>query len=142
ASSSTTPTFVTLVTGDTGTAVQVFDSKNAGSRTLSVSSFTINDGNSGNNYGPVTKNTAAGTINPAQTSTGVTSSKNPSALNEPVTFTATVTNMNTSPKPTGTVTFTYTNAALNLSGTLGTASLDASGKAMLTSAALPVNANV
>jgi Big-like domain-containing protein len=140
--SSATPKFVTLVGTDTGTAVQVFDSKNAGSRTLSVSSYTINDGNSGQNYGPVTKNTGAGTISPAHTSTGVTSSKNPSALNEPVTFTATVTNTDTSPKPTGAVTFTYTNTPLNLSGTLGTASLDASGKAMVTSTALPVNANV
>ena len=99
--------------------MQVFDSKNAGSRTLSVSTYTITDGNSGTNYGPVTKNTAAGTVNPAQTSTGVTSSKNPSTLNESVTFTATVTNTQTSPIPMGTVTFTYTNAALNLSGTLG-----------------------
>ena len=141
--SNKTPSFVTLVGTDTGTAVQVFDSKNAGSRTLSVSTYTITDGNSGNNYGPVTKNTAAGTVNPAQTSTGVTSSKNPSTLNESVTFTATVTNTQTSPIPTGTVTFTYTNAALNLSGTLGPpVSLDSSGKAMVTSAVLPVNASV
>jgi hypothetical protein len=140
--SSKTPTFVMLVDVDSGSAVQVFDSKNAGNRTLSVSSYTISDGNGGANYGPVTKNTAAGTINSAQTATGVISSKNPSALNEPVTFTATVTNTQTSPIPTGTVTFTYTNAALNLSGTLGTASVDASGKAMLSSAALPVNSNV
>jgi hypothetical protein len=61
--SSGTPSFVTLVGGDTGSAVQVFDSRNAGSRTLSVSSYTINDGNTGANYGPVTLHTAAGTIN-------------------------------------------------------------------------------
>jgi hypothetical protein len=140
--SSKTPTFVTLVGTDTGNAVQAFDSKNAGARTLSVSSYAINDGNSGNNYGPITKNTASGTINPAQTSTAVTSSKNPSTLNEPVTFTAMITNTQTSPIPTGSVTFTYSNAALSLSGTLGAGSVDASGKAVLTSAALPVNANV
>ena len=62
ADSSATPQFVTLVGTDTGTAVQVFDSKNAGSRTLSVSSYTINDGNGGANYGPVTTNTATGSI--------------------------------------------------------------------------------
>src|SRR4029077_14373586 len=44
--SSKTPTFVTLVGTDTGNAVQAFDSKNAGARTLSVSSYAINDGNS------------------------------------------------------------------------------------------------
>jgi hypothetical protein len=53
--SSKTPSFVTLVGTDTGTAVQVFDSKNAGARTLSVSTYSITDGNSGNNYGPVTR---------------------------------------------------------------------------------------
>jgi len=74
----------------------------------------------------------------------VMSSKNPSTLNESVTFTATIANTQTSPIPTGTVTFTYTNSALNLSGTVGTgtASLDSSGKAIVSSAALPVNASV
>ena len=43
---------------------QVFDSKNAGPRTLSVSAYTVSDGNGGNNYNVVTT-TAAGTINPA-----------------------------------------------------------------------------
>jgi hypothetical protein len=38
-----------------GSAVQVFDSKNAGPRTLSVSSYTINDDNGGANYGPITR---------------------------------------------------------------------------------------
>jgi hypothetical protein len=95
------------------------------------------------NYILPTGATGSGHINKANTQTGVTSSKNPSALNEPVTFTATVTNASTSPKPTGTVTFTYTNAALNLSGTLGPpVTVDSSGKAMVTSSALPVNANV
>ena len=60
--SSKTPSFVTLVGTDTGTATQVFDSKNAGARTLSVSSYMITDGNGGDNYGPVTENTAAGSI--------------------------------------------------------------------------------
>ena len=62
ATSSGVPSFVTLVGGDTGTAVQVFDGRNAGTRTLSVSSYTISDGNGGANYGPVTTHTAAGSI--------------------------------------------------------------------------------
>jgi filamentous hemagglutinin family protein len=40
---------------------QAFDSKNAGSRTLSITGYTVNDGNGGNNY-TVTTQTAAGTI--------------------------------------------------------------------------------
>ena len=62
ADSSAAPQFVTLVGTDTGSAVQVFDIKNAGARTLSVSSYTINDDNGGANYGPVTTNTASGSI--------------------------------------------------------------------------------
>ena len=42
-------------------ATQSFDSKNAGSRTLSVGDYTVNDGNSGGNY-TVTTQTAAGAI--------------------------------------------------------------------------------
>ncbi len=54
-----------LVGGDivTGTS-QAFDSKNAGSRTLNVTGYTVNDGNGGNNY-TVTTQTASGTINKA-----------------------------------------------------------------------------
>ena len=44
--------------------MQVFDSRNAGARTLSVSAYTVNDGNSGGNYA-VTTHTAAGTISKA-----------------------------------------------------------------------------
>ncbi|HEX6811236.1 MAG TPA: YDG domain-containing protein [Planctomycetota bacterium] len=56
------PTFGTLYDTDTVTGLdQVFDSKNAGSRTLSVSAYTVNDGNSGGNYA-VTTPTAAGSI--------------------------------------------------------------------------------
>jgi filamentous hemagglutinin family protein len=55
-----------LVGGDTISGLtQAFDSKNAGSRTLSIQSgFTVSDGNSGGNYNVVT-NTATGTINKA-----------------------------------------------------------------------------
>lgn len=64
--SAATPTIVSgLQTGDSVTGLdQVFDSKNAGSRTLSVSTYTLNDGNSGNNY-TVVRNTAAGSIDRA-----------------------------------------------------------------------------
>jgi hypothetical protein len=43
--------------------VQVFDSKNVGSRTLSVSAYTVHDGNSGGNY-TVSTPTASGSITP------------------------------------------------------------------------------
>lgn len=58
------PLFVTLVGTDTGTAQQEFDSRNAGSRILSIvsGSVVISDGNGGNNY-TFTTNTATGTIN-------------------------------------------------------------------------------
>ncbi|MDZ4212373.1 MAG: YDG domain-containing protein, partial [Methylotenera sp.] len=56
-----------LQTGDTLTGIsQVYDNKNAGSgKTISVAAgYTVNDGNSGNNYNVVTS-TANGTINQA-----------------------------------------------------------------------------
>ena len=62
--SSKTPTITlgSLATGDTTTNfTQVFDSRNAGARTLTPSG-TVNDGNGGNNYS-YTFVTAAGTIN-------------------------------------------------------------------------------
>ncbi|HWU50519.1 MAG TPA: YDG domain-containing protein, partial [Asticcacaulis sp.] len=52
---------------------QAFDSKNAGSRTLSVSGYTVNDGNSGGNY-TVTTQVASGTINKASLMAGLTGS--------------------------------------------------------------------
>ncbi|WP_443750099.1 YDG domain-containing protein [Asticcacaulis solisilvae] len=42
-------------------ATQAFDSRNAGTRTLGVTAYTVNDGNGGGNYA-VTTQTAAGTI--------------------------------------------------------------------------------
>jgi hypothetical protein len=61
-SSTLSPQFVTLISPDSGTATQEFDSKNVGpARILSVTGYTINDGNGGNNY-TVTTNTAAGSI--------------------------------------------------------------------------------
>jgi hypothetical protein len=65
-SSTASPTSSGLVGGDTVSSLsQVFDSKNAGARTLSVSGgYVVNDGNRGANYS-VTTTTAAGTIIPA-----------------------------------------------------------------------------
>ncbi len=65
--SSVTPTVTTpLGAGDTvSNLAQTFDSANAGARILSVSAYTINDGNSGNNYLPPTLSTANGSISTA-----------------------------------------------------------------------------
>ncbi|MDI1225447.1 GLUG motif-containing protein [Acinetobacter sp.] len=52
-------------TGDRVTAKQVFDSQNAGERTLNIADVIINDGNNGGNYNIVT-NTAKGQINKAK----------------------------------------------------------------------------
>ena len=63
--SSQAPTVTGLQSGDAVSGItQVFDSKNAGNRVLSVSGYTVSDGNSGNNY-TVTTATANGTITPA-----------------------------------------------------------------------------
>ena len=81
-----------LATNDTVSfpgSQQSFDSKNVGSRTLSVNpGYTVNDGNGGNNY-TITLATAPGRINPAPlaiTSTDVikTYDGNLSALGSPV----------------------------------------------------------
>ncbi len=63
----TTPTVSALVTGDTITGVaEVYSDKNVGTgRTLSVSAFTINDGNGGHNYAVTTLANTTGEINKA-----------------------------------------------------------------------------
>jgi hypothetical protein len=71
-------------------------------------------------------------VNQAATSTGATSSKNPSTEGESVTFTATVASGYTT--PAGTVTFTHGSAKL------GAATL-ASGQAKLAVTTLPVGTN-
>jgi filamentous hemagglutinin family protein len=67
--SSGAPQVTGLVGGDSISSLsQSFDSKNAGSRTLSVNSgYSVSDGNGGANY-VVTLHTASGTITPAQLS--------------------------------------------------------------------------
>ncbi len=68
AASTATPTFPSaqVQTGDSVTGLaEVFDSRNAGSRTLSVSAYTVNDGNGGLNYAVTTHDGVAGTISQA-----------------------------------------------------------------------------
>ncbi len=59
------PTVAGLLGGDTVTGLaEVYSDKNAGSsKTLSVSTFTINDGNGGNNYATTTVVNTTGVIN-------------------------------------------------------------------------------
>ena len=64
---SATPTTSGLQGSDTVTGLaETYDTKNAGSgKTLSVSAYTVNDGNSGNNYTVNTATSTAGVINKA-----------------------------------------------------------------------------
>ena len=74
--SSAAPTIAGLVSGDTASATQTFDSKNAGVRTLSISGYNIKDGNGGNNYVVDSSGTASGVIGKANlTISAVTDSK-------------------------------------------------------------------
>ncbi len=65
--SSGAPTVGGLQTGDTVSGkAQTFDTKNVGtSKTLSVSAYTVNDGNSGGNYTVTTHSVNTGVIDPA-----------------------------------------------------------------------------
>ena len=63
--SAAAPTATGLIAGDSVTGLrQVFDSRNAGSRSLLVTGYSVNDGNGGANYA-LTTVAAAGTIAPA-----------------------------------------------------------------------------
>jgi filamentous hemagglutinin family protein len=75
--SNAAPTHSSLVAGDSISGLtEAYDSRNAGSRTLSISGYTINDGNDGGNY-IVTTVIAPGTINAAPlTLAAVTDKKN------------------------------------------------------------------
>jgi len=77
-------------------------------------------------------------VNPASTTTTVTSSANPSTPSQAVLLTATLTS-NTGAHATGTVTFTSTTSSGTVA-TLGTASLDGI-VAVLSTTALPVGSN-
>src|SRR5206468_6706994 len=77
-SSTAMPTTSGLQTGDTVTGLaEAFASKNvlgAGGSTLVVTAYTVNDGNSGNNYA-VSLHTASGTISAKDVSGSVTDGK-------------------------------------------------------------------
>jgi hypothetical protein len=79
------------------------------------------------NFGPSTSATLLQTVNPAATSTTLTSSQNPSNQGQPVTFTATVTPSGA----TGQVSFR------NGATAIGSATLNANGMATLTTGSLP-----
>src|SRR5439155_12524725 len=100
--------------------------------TLSVGSHTITAAYSdGTSYGP-SNNTVAQTVNIAPTTTGVSSSLNPSTFSQAVTFTATVTSGG-SAVTTGSVTFKEGATVLS-----GPTAVDATGKASFTVATLAV----
>jgi hypothetical protein len=82
----------------------------------------------GSNFGASNSNTVSQVVNSYATTLGLTSSLNPSTFGQAVTFTATATS--TAGTPSGPVTF-FDGAA-----TLGTSTLDATGKATLATSAL------
>jgi trimeric autotransporter adhesin len=60
------PSVAGLQTGDSVSNLsEVYDSPNAGARTLSVATYTISDGNNGNNYAVTKTPNTTGMINPA-----------------------------------------------------------------------------
>jgi len=65
-SAAATPTVIGLKGSDTVTGLaETYDTKNVGTgKTLSVSAYTINDGNSGHNYSVTTVTDTTGVINP------------------------------------------------------------------------------
>jgi hypothetical protein len=128
---------VALNAAGTATSSSISTLSVSGSPHSVTSSYVNADGNFSNSNGSLT---GGQTVNKASTSVSVTSSGSPSVLNAPVTLTANISVVAPGAgTPTGTVTFTYLNGAL--SGTLGTATLNASGVATLTTSALPVNVN-
>ncbi len=93
-------------------------------------------GASGNYLGS-TSGVVSQVVNAASTTTSLTSSPNPSTYGASVTFTATVSS--TAGTPTGTVTFyTCTTSACGTKTSLGTGSLNSSGKATYSTTSLPV----
>ncbi len=107
-SATTKPTVSGLVGTDTATnLIEVYSDPTAGTgKTLSVSAYTIGDGNGGNNYTVTTALNAQGEIDQTTgfaTTTTVQSSSPSVAYGTPVTFTVTVTATGGSAAPTGTV---------------------------------------
>jgi YVTN family beta-propeller protein len=96
---------------------------------LSVGSHTLSASYGGDSsFAPSTSATVTVTVGPAATTSAVASSANPAYSGSAVTFTATVSS--SAGTPAGTVTFDDGTTAL------GTATLDSTGKAMLTTSSL------
>ncbi|HZP65163.1 MAG TPA: Ig-like domain repeat protein, partial [Rudaea sp.] len=92
---------VTLVSGSATSASTTTLSASGSPHTVTAN-FVNADGNFSNSTGTLT---GGQNVAPASTSTGVTSSQNPSVINQSVTFTATITNSSTAAVPTGSVQF-------------------------------------
>jgi hypothetical protein len=139
-----TPTgSVTITDTTTGTVLNTAPLDATGKATFTTSSLTMGshaltasyagDSNFTGSSGSVTQ-----TVNPAATLTQLTSSANPSATGQAVMLTAAVTPaVSGTGTPTGTVTFTDTTTGV----TLGTPTLDGSGRASITTSALTVGSH-
>ncbi|MFY9558656.1 MAG: SBBP repeat-containing protein [Terriglobales bacterium] len=135
-----TPTgMVTFNDGTTaiGTGTMSGGQATFNSSSLSVGSHSITVVYGGDsNFSGSTSAVLAQIVNKASTSTAVSSSANPSILNQSVTFTATVTVVAPGAgTPTGTVTF------MDGSATLGSGTLNSAGQVTLTTSPLAVNSH-
>jgi hypothetical protein len=123
----------TLSGTPTDTAAFVTSTLSAGNHTITAA-YTSGDGNF--NTSPASASITQ-VVNKDATTVGLTSSPNPSAPRQAVTFTATVTaNAPGGGIPTGTVTFKTTKTIL------GTVALDSTGHAQLTTSTLSVTTTV
>jgi hypothetical protein len=134
ASTSGTPTG-TVTFKDGGTTLGTGTLNSSGQATFATSSLAVGShsitavyGGDSNHLGS-TSPVLTQTVNQAATTTGLTSSLNPSTFGQKVTFTATVT-ASTTGTPTGKVTFK------DGSSTLGTGTLNSSGQATFSTASL------
>ncbi len=123
--SSATPTVGDgqVQTGDSVTGLaQDFDSRNAGARTLAVSTYSINDGNGGNNY-DLTLHDASGSISQAAVTVTATTNTKVADGGTSAVATPTVTSGTVFPgdDTTGSFTETYADAAAGYPKTLNPA---------------------
>ena len=133
-SAAATPTVTGLQTGDTVTGLsETYDNATAGTgKTLSVASYTVNDGNSGGNYNANTVPNTTGVINPAGTAvTTVTVTPTSQQYSDKVNLSATTAS---SPGIGGSVEF-FINGTSALQS-LGSVNVAANGTATLTGVAL------
>ena len=123
-----TPTVTGLQGSDTVTGkAETYDNQNVGTgKTLTVSAYTVNDGNSGNNYNVSLQTSTAGVINQATPVLALTSSAQTNGYKASVSFTATLPGY-----AVGSVIF------LTNSGTLDTESLSGGAATSVGTALLP-----